>query len=171
MRTSPRDAALSQIPGRSERTMVQLDPHDIERPFAKVGSRRILAMLGRALTLRCPNCGSRGLLRNWFKFRERCPRCGLRIEREGHDYMAGSLMFNIVLAEMIFAAVFVGYLLITWPHPNWNMLEIAAPAGMAIAPFLLFPFSKLVWLAADLALRPAHASELRDGGAESPSAR
>ncbi|MDB4909912.1 MAG: putative rane protein [Gemmatimonadetes bacterium] len=151
--------------------MVQLDPHDIERPFAKVRSRRIFAMLGRALTLRCPNCGSRGLLRNWFKLNERCPRCGLRVEREGHDYMAGSLMFNIVLAEMIFAAAFVAYLIITWPHPNWNMLEIVAPAGMAIAPFVLFPFSKLVWLAADLALRPPHASELRDGGAGSTPAR
>ena len=93
---------------------------------------------------------------------ERCPRCGIRIEREGNDYMTGSVMFNLVLAEMIFAAAFVAYLLITWPNPNWNMLEIVAPLTMAAAPFVLFPFSKLVWLAADLALRPAHASELAD---------
>jgi len=142
--------------------MVQLNPEDLERPFARTSSRRIVAMLGRALALRCPNCGSRGLLRNWFRMNDRCPGCGLRIEREGSDYMAGSLMFNIVLAEMIFAAVFVAYLLISWPDPNWNMLEIAAPLGMAVAPFALFPFSKLVWLAADLALRPAHAKELGD---------
>ena len=76
--------------------------------------------------------------------------------------MAGSLLFNIVLAETIFAALFVAYLLITWPNPNWDMLEIAAPVGMAVAPFVLFPFSKLVWLAADLALRPADARELGD---------
>jgi uncharacterized protein (DUF983 family) len=151
--------------------MVQLDPLDIERPFAKVGSRRILVMLARALTLRCPNCGSRGLLRSWFKMNERCPRCGILVEREGHDYMAGSLMFNLVLAEMIFAVLFVAYLIITWPHPNWGMLGIVAPLGMAVAPFVLFPFSKLVWLAADLALRPAHASELREGGPGSTQAR
>jgi uncharacterized protein (DUF983 family) len=151
--------------------MVQLDPRDIERPFAKVRSRRILAMLGRALTLRCPNCGSRGLLRSWFRLNDRCPRCGIRVEREGHDYMAGSLMFNLVLAEVIFAVLFVAYLLITWPNPNWDMLEIVAPLGMAVAPFVLFPFSKLVWLAADLALRPAHASELRDEGSRSTPAR
>jgi uncharacterized protein (DUF983 family) len=151
--------------------MVQLDPRDIERPFAKVRARRILAMLGRALTLRCPNCGSRGLLRSWFRLNDRCPRCGIRVEREGHDYMAGSLMFNLVLAEMIFAFAFIVYLLITWPNPNWDMLEIVAPLGMAIAPFVLFPFSKLVWLAADLALRPAHASELRDEGSGSTPAR
>ncbi|HLB11129.1 MAG TPA: DUF983 domain-containing protein [Gemmatimonadaceae bacterium] len=140
--------------------MVQLNPQDIERPFARGPMRRMLPMLGRALTLRCPNCGSRGLLKNWFRMNDRCPVCGIRVEREGNDYMAGSVMFNLVLAELIFAVVLVGYLLIAWPKVNWDMLEIVAPLGMAVAPFVLFPFSKLVWLAADLALRPAHASEL-----------
>lgn len=147
--------------------MVQLNPEDIEGDFAAGGTRRLVVMLGRALTLRCPNCGSRGLMKNWFKMTERCPTCGLLIEREGNDYLTGSVMFNLVLAELIFAFVLVAYLLITWPNPNWDMLEIAAPVGMAIAPFALFPFSKLVWLAVDLALRPAHASELfagYDGG-------
>ena len=71
-------------------------------------------------------------------------------------------MFNLVLAELIFVLLLVVYLLIVWPRVNWNVLGIVAPLGMAIAPFVLFPFSKLVWLAVDLALRPAHASELRD---------
>ena len=144
--------------------MVQLNPQDIERPFAKGGTRRLFTMVGRALLLRCPNCGSRGLLKNWFRMKERCPTCGLLIEREGNDYLSGSVLFNLVLAELIFAFVLVAYLLIVWPNVSWVMLEIAAPLGMAIAPFVLFPFSKLVWLAVDLALRPAHASEL--GGAQ-----
>jgi hypothetical protein len=41
---------------------------------------------------------------------------------------------------------------------------------MAVAPFVLFPFSKLVWLAADLALRPADARELRDEASKGPAA-
>ncbi len=143
--------------------MVQLNPQDIERPFADKPMRRMVTMVGRALLLECPNCGSHGLLKNWFKMNDRCPRCGLRVEREGHDYMAGSVMFNLVLAELVFAFTLVAWLLITWPNVNWDLLEIAAPLGMAVAPFVLFPFSKLVWLAADLALRPAHASELADG--------
>lgn len=146
--------------------MVKLNPQDIERPFAKDPMRRMGTMVGRSLLLRCPQCGSRGLLANWFKMNDRCPSCGLRVEREGHDYMAGSVMFNLVLAELIFAFVLVAYLLIVWPNVNWDMLEVAAPLGMALAPFVLFPFSKLVWLAADLALRPAHASELGDGNSE-----
>jgi uncharacterized protein (DUF983 family) len=144
--------------------MVQLDPQDIERPFARGSMRRMVTMVGRALVLRCPNCGSRGLLKNWFRMNDRCPACGLRVEREGNDYMAGSVMFNLVLAELIFAVALVGYLLLVWPKVNWDALGIVAPLAMAVAPFVLFPFSKLVWLAADLALRPAHASEL--GGPE-----
>jgi uncharacterized protein (DUF983 family) len=140
--------------------MVQLNPEDIERPFAKGTMRRMVTMLGRAALLRCPNCGSRGLVENWFRMNDRCPTCGIRIEREENDYLSGSVLFNLVLAEMIFAVALVGYLLIAWPRVNWGMLEIVAPLGMAVAPFVLFPFSKLVWLAADLALRPAHASEL-----------
>jgi uncharacterized protein (DUF983 family) len=143
--------------------MVQRDPKDIERPFAQGTMRRMATMVGRALALRCPNCGSRGLLSSWFKMNDRCPTCGIGVEREGHDYMAGSLMFNLVLAELIFAVVLVAYLLIAWPNPNWDVLGVVAPVGMAIAPFVLFPFSKLVWLAADLALRPAGTSELDPG--------
>jgi uncharacterized protein (DUF983 family) len=143
--------------------MVQRNPEDIERPFAERPMRRLVTMVGRALLLRCPNCGSRGLLKHCLRMNERCPACGLLVEREGNDYLSGSVMFNLVLAELIFAFVLVVYLLIAWPDVNWDMLEIAAPLGMAVAPFVLFPFSKLLWLAVDLALRPAHASELRAG--------
>ncbi len=140
--------------------MVQLNPEDIERPFVAGPMRRMGTMVGRALLLRCPSCGSRGLMQSWFRMRDSCPTCGIRIEREGNDYMSGSVMFNIVLAELIFAVVLIAWLLIQWPDVNWALLEIVAPLGMAVAPFVLFPFSKLVWLGADLALRPAHPSEL-----------
>ncbi|MEO8879154.1 MAG: DUF983 domain-containing protein [Gemmatimonadaceae bacterium] len=146
--------------------MVERNPEDIERPFAAGPMRRMVTMVGRALMLRCPNCGSRGLMKNWFKMEARCPACGLRVEREGNDYMAGSVMFNLVLAELVFAFVLVAWLVVQWPDVNWDALEIVAPLGMAAAPFVLFPFSKLVWLAADLALRPAAASEL---GVKQPS--
>jgi uncharacterized protein (DUF983 family) len=151
--------------------MVQLNPEDIERPFAQTSMRRFLVMVGRALLLRCPQCGTRGVMQNWFKMKKRCPGCGLLIEREGNDYLSGSVLFNLVLAELIFAFVLVVYLLIVWPNVNWDTLGIAAPLGMAIAPFVLFPFSKLLWLAVDLSLRPAAASELTDTHVEGKPAR
>jgi uncharacterized protein (DUF983 family) len=145
--------------------VVVRDPLDIEQPFALAGGKRIARLLWRALTLRCPNCGGRGVLAHWLKMRERCPTCGLRIEREGVDYLTGSMMLNVVLAELLFAFAFVAYMLIVWPDVNWDRLGIIAPVGMAVAPFFLFPFSELFWLAADLSLRPLHAREVGDPSA------
>lgn len=140
--------------------MVDLDPNDPESPFAPVSAKRVAQMFVRALTLRCPNCGSRGIVASWFKMRERCPVCGLRSEREGHDYLTGSVLFNIVLSELLFVIALVAYLLAVWPHVNWNVLQIVAPLATAAAPFVLFPFTKLIWLAADLSLRPLRPGEL-----------
>lgn len=143
--------------------MVDLDPLDVEPPFAGTTAAHVFRMLGRALTLRCPNCGSHRIMASWFHMRERCPVCGLRVEREGNDYLTGSVMFNIVLAELLFVIVLVAYLVAVWPRVPWDTLEIVAPLAMAVAPFVLFPFSKLVWLAADLSLRPLRPGELGDG--------
>ena len=45
----------------------------------------------RALLLRCPRCGSSGILKNWFSLHDRCPSCGLVFARgEISDYWLGS---------------------------------------------------------------------------------
>jgi hypothetical protein len=93
-------------------------------------------------------------MRHWFRMRERCGSCGGAIERGESDYFIGSMMFNLVLAELVFTAIFVGTMAATWPDVPWSVLQVAGPLGMVVAPFVLFPFSKLVWLAFDLTLRP-----------------
>lgn len=94
---------------------------------------------------------------SWFKLKESCPRCGLRLERgESHDYWIGGMMFNIVLAEMLAVLVIGGWILIAWPDVPWNVVRIAAILLMLAAPFLLFPLSRLVWLAFDLTFRPSN---------------
>jgi uncharacterized protein (DUF983 family) len=141
-------------------------PHEIEseQGLTLAGWRRSFQLFARALTLRCPNCGGRPMLVHWFRMRDRCPRCGLRVERDrGGDYWIGSMMFNLVLAELLFAAVFVTYLVAVWPDVPWDAMEIIAPIMMALAPLVLFPFSKLVWLAFDLVFRPPRPEELAPG--------
>lgn len=100
------------------------------------------------------------MIRHWLRMRERCPRCGLRVERGERDYFIGSMMFNLVLAELLFAAIFVATLVGTWPDVPWDTLEWAAPLLMLAAPLVLFPFSKLVWLAFDVMFRPVSEAEL-----------
>lgn len=63
-------------------------------------------------------------------------------------------MFNIIAAELLWAAIFLGILVATWPSPPWDVLLYGGIAMMVIAPFLFFPFSKTVFLAFDLIFRP-----------------
>lgn len=82
------------------------------------------------------------------------------MERGEQGYQVGSYMFNIVAAELIFAAIFIGVLLATWPDPPWDALLYGGAALMLIVPFVFFPFSKTLFLAFDLLFRPATAEEL-----------
>jgi uncharacterized protein (DUF983 family) len=115
-----------------------------------------LLMFGRALRLRCPNCGLGKPFVSWFRMGSQCEVCGLAFERGEEGYQVGSYMFNIVAAELVFAAVFVGIVLATWPSPPWALLQYGGIALMVIAPLVLFPFSKTLFLAFDLIFRPPH---------------
>lgn len=115
---------------------------------------RTLRLFARALTLRCPHCGKGPVLRSWFRMLPACGSCGRFLERGEQDYFIGAMLFNLVIAELLFAVVFVSVLVARWPVVPWDTIEIAAPLGMAVTPFLTYPFSKLAWLAFDLTFRP-----------------
>jgi uncharacterized protein (DUF983 family) len=117
--------------------------------------RRALRLFGRALRLRCPNCGGRPIFRSWFRMRPYCPVCRIPLEREESGYQVGSYMFNIVASELLFALLFIAVLVVTWPDPPWKLLQYGGVALMVLAPFLFYPFSKTVFLAFDLLFRPA----------------
>jgi uncharacterized protein (DUF983 family) len=121
-----------------------------------------LTMLARALLLRCPRCGLFGQFESWFRLKERCARCGLRLQRgEEHDYWIGGMTFNIVLSEMLAVIVIGGIILGTWPDVPWGAVRVGAIVLMLAAPFLLYPVSRLTWLAFDLIFRPKHDSHYR----------
>ena len=66
------------------------------------GDRATLATrVGRALLLRCPRCGARGIWRSWFSMRHACPTCGQVFERgESSDFWIGAYLINLVVAEL-----------------------------------------------------------------------
>ena len=115
--------------------------------------RSLPTLLGRALLLKCPNCGGRQLFSSWLKMKPACPTCGLELDRGERGYNVGSYMLNIIAAELIFAAIFVGTILVTWPNPPWTLLQYGGAILMVLAPIVLYPFTKTVFLAFDLALR------------------
>src|SRR5262245_64928815 len=66
------------------------------------------AVFLRGATKRCPRCGSGGLFRSWFRIRDRCPKCGLRLERE-----EGGSFAALRITYMLPGAV-GGRLLLVW---------------------------------------------------------
>jgi uncharacterized protein (DUF983 family) len=115
----------------------------------------ILVRFARALRRRCPNCRAGPVTVRWFGLRPACPRCGLRFDRGEQDYFLGAIVFNMAFAEGLFALGLIGVLLWTYPSPPWDALYYGGIAGMILAPIFFYPFSKLCWLAFDLAFRPA----------------
>jgi len=117
-------------------------------------------LLGRALLLRCPNCGGGPLPERWLRMRPRCPRCRLRTDRGEGDYFLGSMTVNLLASEAVWAGLFVAAVALTWPAVPWRALEFSGAALMVAMPFVLYPFTKTVWLAVDLMFRPVTPDEL-----------
>jgi uncharacterized protein (DUF983 family) len=111
-------------------------------------------LLGRAFLLRCPNCGGGKLFYGFFKVRERCPTCGILLERGEADYFIGAYTLNLIAVEILLALAFVVVVMITWPHPPWNALQYGGVVLSILGAVLCYPFAKTTWLAVDLIFRP-----------------
>jgi uncharacterized protein (DUF983 family) len=109
--------------------------------------------VGRALLLRCPRCGSGGVVKNWFALRDRCPTCNLALGRgEATDYWLGAYAINLVVAEGLAAVIAITVLWLTWPR--YMAAQITGMTLAVVLPILFFPFSRTLWLAWDLSFRP-----------------
>ena len=112
--------------------------------------------LGRALLLRCPNCGRGGLFTGFFNIKERCPNCGILLERGESDYFLGAYTLNLIAVEVLLALGFVVVMYATWPNPPWDALEYGGVVLSILGAVLCYPFAKTIWLAVDLIFRPPH---------------
>jgi uncharacterized protein (DUF983 family) len=121
---------------------------------------RAARLYGRALLLRCPHCGGGPVVASWFRMHARCGRCGIRTERGEEDFFLGSMMFNIILSEGLFVVLLLTLLLVRWPEVPWDFLQTWAIVLMAVAPFLVFPWTKTLWLASDILIRPVTDEEM-----------
>jgi uncharacterized protein (DUF983 family) len=118
-------------------------------------------MFARALRRRCPNCGSGGLYSRWVKMADRCPGCGLALNRGEDGYGLGALWFNLLFAEMVNTAIWVTVAIRTWPDVPWETLHWVGPATAMLLPVFFYPFSKTLFLAFDLCFRPVEREAAR----------
>ena len=114
---------------------------------------RARLLLKRAMLLRCPECGGRGIYRNWFTIRESCLTCNYTFAREG-GYFLGAYVLNLLVAEIIPIGLLIGLLI--WSSMNWLVLEaITIPLAIGL-PLLFFPFAQCLWMAIDLIITPVN---------------
>lgn len=113
-------------------------------------------LLGRALLLRCPNCGGGSLFEGFFKMKPRCPTCGMLLERGESDYFLGGYTLNLIAVEILLALGFLVVVIVTWPNPPWDGLMWGGVILSVLGAVFCYPFAKTTWLAVDLIFRPPH---------------
>jgi uncharacterized protein (DUF983 family) len=110
-------------------------------------------MLRRGLVKHCPVCGAGHLFTGYFRMKERCPGCGLRLARIEGSW-TGDLGINTIVTFGLMLVVFIGGTLAMWNHLNVALLAGIVAAIALVFPVLFFPFTKTIWLAIDVILRP-----------------
>ena len=92
---------------------------------------------------------------------ERCPRCGLRFERES-DFFLGAYVVNLAVTEGLLIVALLVYVFRAVSDPSTpSMPVIVVALVFAIgAPVAFFPFSRTIWAAIDLAMRPVPPDEV-----------
>ena len=134
--------------------------------MAKVGSVTTSAgrMLLRGAARRCAVCGQGRLFTGWFRMAGRCPRCGYQFERE-EGFFLGAYVMNLVIAQglvMLLAVVPTIVLLNANPDAGLGGVVVGGLIGAVLAPLFFYPFSKTLWVAVELTLRPVDEVEPGD---------
>ncbi len=87
-----------------------------------------------------------------------CHRCELRFERiEGH--WLGAIGINTVLSFGVLLVTLIGGMILTFPEfPLATLIPINVAVAV-IVPLILWPVSRTLWTAIDIAMRPLEPGE------------
>jgi uncharacterized protein (DUF983 family) len=114
--------------------------------------------LTRGLAMRCPVCGTGQLFTSFFRLRQRCPGCALEFERED-GYWLGAMVVAIGAVIALFAVVFLGGVLLTWPDVPWTSLLVITLVLNALVPVVLYPWCMTTWMGLHHAFVPTNRDE------------
>ncbi len=82
-----------------------------------------------------------------------CPRCGLHFRRlPGH--WLGSWFINICVTQTALVLVLIIGVAVTYPTTPMPLLAALTLLAAILTPVSFFPFSRTIWCAIDLAMRP-----------------
>jgi uncharacterized protein (DUF983 family) len=104
-------------------------------------------------TRRCAVCGAGHLFHRWVHMEATCPHCGHRFHREpGH--WCGSWFLNLCLAQLVAVVYLIVAVGISWPDSPDLVVAAAGLVVTLAASLLFFPYSRTIWCAIDLAMKP-----------------
>ena len=121
-------------------------------------------MVLRGAAKRCASCGHGRLFSGWFQMVPSCPGCGYRFERE-EGFFLGAYVMNLVIAQVLVVLLaIVPAIVLLAGDPDAGLLPVFAGGvvGAVLAPLVFYPFSKTLWVAIELIMRPADAVEPAD---------
>jgi hypothetical protein len=101
---------------------------------------------------------------------QRCPRCGLRFDRE-RGQVTGHIGLNTIVSFGALLITLLVFALVTWPELPAGPAIATAVGIAALTPVVFWPWSKTLWLAFDLVINPLRADEAPGlpAGADGPA--
>jgi uncharacterized protein (DUF983 family) len=131
-----------------------------DTPLAPVSMGRLSHLLGRCLSLRCPNCGEGPVLaKSKLTVRERCSKCNFRFMRSDDNYFDGAMFCSLMIMEALFAFGLAASVILMWPDVPWDAITYIAVGGMVVLAVVMQPLGKVAWLFLDVMFRPIFAEE------------
>ena len=116
------------------------------------------SMIKRGFLRRCPVCGQGHLFKRW-RMVSHCPRCGYHFHRAPGQWL-GSWFLNVCLGQMVAVLFLIIAVVAAWPEPLNPWVVAAGVVATAAWVIFFFPFSRTIWCAIDLAMKPL---EFEDG--------
>jgi hypothetical protein len=90
---------------------------------------------------------------------ERCPRCGMKFERE-EGFFLGAYVVNFGAMMLAIAAFIAVGVAMSLPDPDAGRLALGGIAVGVLVPIAFYPVSKTVWSAIDLLMKPLEPQEI-----------
>src|SRR5262245_60763784 len=101
---------------------------------------------------RCPRCREAAVFSGQVTMHERCPRCGLKFERES-GYFVGAMYVSYAIAVVLITAFFLGVSLFTPDSSFETTLIIAVVIFLLFVP-MVFRYSRIIWMHLDRTIDP-----------------
>ena len=95
---------------------------------------------------------------------DRCPGCGYQFARE-EGFFLGAYVMNLAIAQgLVMVLAVIPTIIMLNANPDASLVPVIAGGliGAVLAPLFFYPYSRTLWVAIELTLRPRDEAEPSD---------